>query len=161
MQNHQDDTSLCFRVSPCICISFSLEQRKRSPALTQLFSFHFLMCTHSTSMLYLQLPVGRKRAPGCVIVPSASGLTSSMPGWQVQERDRVRRNVKTPQPSLFPACRRLLFALGASSDSRGSHGLSRQSTPPWTHLVLGGTNPSAHPPALDLTHKTQHQRPSY
>lgn len=125
--------------------------------------------THSTVFislldmhtLYLQLPVGRRGTRGCIIVPCASGLMPSMPGWQVQERDRVRRNVNTPQPSLFPACRRLLFALGVSSDSRGSHGLSRQSTPPWTHLVLRGTNPSAHPPALDLTHKTQHQRPNY
>lgn len=134
---------MCFRVSPCICISFLPEQRKRSPTLTQLFLFHFLICTHSTNMLYLQLPVGRKRTRGCVLVPCALGLTSSTPGWQVQERDRVRRNVKTPQLSLFHECRGLLFALGASSGSSGRHGLSGQSTFPWTHLVLRGTNPPA------------------
>ena len=150
MQNHQDYT---------VCVSelghayvFHSYQSSGNAAQHSLDCFYFTswyahtLPTWSTFSFLLE---GRGTRC-CVIVPCASGLTSSTPGWQVQERDRVRRNVKTPQGSLFPECRGLLFALGASPGSSGRHSLSGQSMSPWTHLVLRGTNPSAHHPPIGL-----------
>lgn len=136
------------------------EQRDaRKLALTRLFLFHFMICTHSTNMVHLQLPVGRKRGPGAALLFPV--LRVSRPAHQVgrYRKGQSRGNVKTPSWSLFPECQgsyslhweRVLAQVEAAfQGSPYLHGL----------LVLRGTNPSATTP-IGLHPQNTTSRPNY